>query len=320
MTCFKPLQAISFRNPISPDKKKILILSSVENAFPITHENPLNPFPHEELVLPCGQCIGCRLQRSKEWSSRCWHEASLYADNCFITLTYRPEDLPAQGSLNKTHFQLFMKRLRKHYGPHIRYFMCGEYGENLAHPHFHAILFNFDFDDKKFFKMSSGNKLYRSSTLERLWPFGHSTIGTATQQSAGYVARYCVKKITGDLADDHYKRCDRETGLVYNLCPEYTCMSRRPGIGRDWIDLFLSDVYPHDFVVIDNKKLKTPRYYDKQYEISDADALALLKLRRKEKALEHSKDQTPDRLKIREECTQAKYTKLIREYENQGPL
>ena len=94
--------------------------------------------------VPCGQCIGCRLERSRQWAVRCMHEASLYENNCFITLTYNEDHIPSDGSLKKDHFQKFMKRLRKKFGAGIRFFHCGEYGAELSRPHYHAILFNFD--------------------------------------------------------------------------------------------------------------------------------------------------------------------------------
>ena len=74
----------------------------------------------------------------------------MHEDNCFITLTYDDENIPWDGSLNKQHFQAFMKRLRWHNKEKkIRYFHVGEYGEQLSRPHYHALIFNHDFDDKE---------------------------------------------------------------------------------------------------------------------------------------------------------------------------
>ncbi len=102
------------------------------------------------LSLPCGQCIGCRLERSRQWAMRCMHEAQLHENNCFITLTYDNTHLPSDGSLHYKDFQLFIKRLRKKFGnTRIRYYMAGEYGENFGRPHFHACIFGHDFHDKK---------------------------------------------------------------------------------------------------------------------------------------------------------------------------
>ena len=133
------------------------------------------------------------------------HEASLHASNVFITLTYSDEFLPADKSLDYSHFQLFMKRLRKHFGVGIRFYMAGEYGSALGRPHFHAILFNFDFPDKVFHASRGKHRVFRSASLEMLWPFGFSEIGSVTFQSAAYISRYIMKKVTGHVADDHYE-------------------------------------------------------------------------------------------------------------------
>ena len=151
--------------------------------------------PGTEIWLPCGQCIGCRLQRSREWAARCVFEASRHEHNSFITLTYAPECLPEDGSLHYEHFQKFIKRLRKRLWRYeddlkVRFFMCGEYGEQFSRPHYHAIIFGYDFPDKVFWSRNNGYPLYRSRMLEELWPFGYCTVGDVTFESAAYVARY----------------------------------------------------------------------------------------------------------------------------------
>lgn len=156
------------------------------------------------LTLPCGQCIECRLERSRQWGVRIMHEASLHDANSFVTLTYNDENLPHDGGLVYRHFQLFMHRLRKRVPSKIRFFMCGEYGENFGRPHFHACIFGLDFVDKTLWQVRNGVKLYRSKKLESLWEFGYSSIGTVTFESAAYVARYIMKKVTGDAAETHY--------------------------------------------------------------------------------------------------------------------
>lgn len=229
--------------------------------------------------ISCGQCVGCRLERSRQWAVRISHEASLYSRNCFITLTYNDEFLPSDNSLHYDDFQKFMKRLRFSYSGidevndarPIRFYMCGEYGENFGRPHFHACLFNFDFQDKTLWKKTpSGSLIYRSKQLEELWPYGYSSVGDVTFQSAAYVARYIMKKITGSGSDSHYENgFDPETGEVLFRTPEFNKMSLKPGIGAGWYDKFSSDVYPHDFVVVNGKKCNPPRYYDKLLERSD---------------------------------------------------
>jgi hypothetical protein len=266
----------------------------------------------ERLSLPCGRCIGCRLERSRQWAVRCVHEASLYDNNCFITLTYSPEYLPADGSLDVRHFQRFMKRLRKKYGKNIRFYHCGEYGEKYRRPHYHACLFNFDFSDKKFWKITkSGDRLYTSKSLEQLWPFGFCTIGDVTFDSAAYVARYIMKKVNGHEAENHYTEIDMETGEVIHLKPEYTTMSRRPGVGKLWLDKYKSDVYPHDYLIMNGKKMKPPKYYDYVHEMELPIEMQQIKEKRK-KLAENNVDNTPERLRIREQVKLAQIKKLVR--------
>lgn len=235
---------------------------TVAGINPATGKYPISFKPCgsslDPITIPCGQCKSCRLEKSRQWALRCVLEASLWTKNCFITLTYDDAHLPKDGSLVKKHFQDFMKRLRKKYGPGIRYYHCGEYGSKLGRPHYHACLFNFDFPDKYFFKCSTSSynfksMLYRSPSLEQLWPFGFSTIGDVTFESAAYVARYVMKKINGNSAKEHYG----------NRQPEYTTMSRRPGIAAQWYERYKLDVYPLDCVVMRNgKKLRPPKYFD----------------------------------------------------------
>lgn len=282
----------------------------------------------EVFMMPCKQCIGCRLRKSAEWASRCIHEASLFDNNCFITLTYSPEYLPSNGSLVKDDFQLFMKRLRKKFSgidpvlvpvldnPYgmwtypIRYYHCGEYGDRYSRPHYHAILFNFNFPDLRFWKKTpAGGLLYTSRSLQKLWKFGYSSVGTVTFDSAAYVARYSLKKINGLRKRDHYRRFDVVTGDEYYLDQEYSTMSRRPGIARRWIERFKDDVYPHDYVVLpDGSKMQPPSYYDSFYELEDLDGYADMKLDRKIKALRNKAldDFDPRRILVKETVAKSK--------------
>ena len=219
------------------------------------------------LELPCGQCIGCRLERSRQWAMRCLHESSLYDFNSFITLTYDDFNLPVGGSLDYVDFQKFMKRLRKRVGSKVRFYMGGEYGsEGTMRPHFHACLFGYDFPDKVYYKKtSSGEKIYTSKLLESLWPYGLSSVGNVTFESAAYIARYCVQKVTGDLAQAHY-RVITDDGEIIDRVPEFNHMSLKPGIGADWLKKFRTDVFPRDYVVINGVKTKPPKYYDVLFE------------------------------------------------------
>lgn len=304
MPCYSPLTGYYSRY-LNPTGKRSIV-------FNIREAQDDNPVP-----LPCGQCIGCRLERSRQWAIRCVHEASLYLHNSFITLTYDQQNLPEDKSLNKTHFQLFMKRLRKKYGPNIRYFHCGEYGEKFSRPHYHACLFNFDFRDKKLYKCVNDINLYTSESLSELWPLGFSTIGDVTFESAAYVARYITKKITGPHALDHYTKYDKNTGeVIEDRIPEYTTMSRRPGIGRPWLEKFLTDVYPDDFVVLRSKKLRPPKYYDAVFASKLPFEHDDIKERRQTTAKKHAPNNTRERLRVREILQTEKIKTLKRNFEN----
>ncbi len=299
MVCYYPLKGYRSRTLTKNGKRSIVF-------------NRNHGFTDLPVKVPCGQCTGCRLERSRQWAIRCTHEASLHENNCFITLTYDDEHLPYNGSLDVTHFQKFMKRLRKKYAPKtIRFYHCGEYGSQFGRPHYHACLFGHDFEDKYLWKESNGVPLYRSSQLENLWTFGHSSVGTVTFESAAYVARYIMKKVTGDDAQDHYQHLD-ENGEFHDRLPEYTTMSRRPGIGKDWFEKFSKDVYPEDFIVLNNKKMRPPKYYDGLYEVKEPNEYQSIKRRRKLATSEHSENNTPERLRVREKVQEAKLKTLKR--------
>lgn len=270
--------------------------------------------------VPCGQCIGCRLEKSRQWAVRCAHEASLYEKNCFLTLTYNDRHLPKDGSLHVDHFQKFMKRLRKAFPDQkIRFFHCGEYGEKFARPHYHACIFNFDFADKKLWrKTKDGNSLWTSETLEEIWGMGFCSIGDVTFESAAYVARYVTKKVTGKKALNHYNEINFDTGeILSERRPEYTTMSRRPGIGKPWLEKYSSDVYPDDFVLMDGKKIKPPKYYDSQFEIAYPSDFEKIKIERKKSGEKNAENNTRDRLDVRETIHKLKAKTLRRGYENE---
>jgi len=265
----------------------------------------------ESLTLPCGQCIGCKLERSRQWAIRSVHEAGLHDNNCFITLTYSDEHLPWRNHLQHSDFQKFLKRLRKKYKYRISYFMGGEYGELDGRPHYHALLFNHDFHDREYWaKSPAGEALYRSKSLESLWPLGFSSVGALTFQSAAYVARYCTKVVNGDAAVDHYKRHDNLG--EYQLTPEYGHMSTKPAIGKRWFEQYADDIYTYDHAVLDGVPLKAPKYYDKLLKRQDPDKLRDIKEERNYQAYQQREDNTPDRLAVKQEVQQAKLTQLKR--------
>jgi len=244
----------------------------------------------------------------------------MHQDNIFITLTYDNEHLPSDQSLNYPDFQLFKKRLlvnaeRELSRTGIRFYMCADYGETFGRPHYHAILFNFDLPDKKLWKMERENPLYTSEFLSRTWGKGFASVGSVTFQSAAYVARYIMKKVTGDAAPEHYEWMDPETGEFFDRRPEFTKMSLKPGIGATWFDKYKSDVFPGDFVVVNGKKVAPPRFYTSQYEILYPDEVAKLKSARKKRAKNRAHDSTPARLKVRQKVLESRLKQLKRTIE-----
>lgn len=299
MACFHPVQAWK---PLPFSARKKLFFRQVQGAG-------------EAILVPCGQCIGCRVGKSDEWRTRLYHEAQAHERSSFLTLTYAPEHLPEDGAVSVRALQLFMKRLRKGLGQErVRFFACGEYGEGLARPHYHVILFGKEFADQyPWEKTRSGHVLYRSAEAERYWPFGHVKIGTVTPSSAAYVARYCVKKVNGERAESHYTRVDPLTGEVRRLAPEFLTMSRRPGIGADWYERHARDAFPSDFVIVEGSKKPVPRYYERKLAEDD---LKAIKQKRTEAAEQHQANNTPERLAVREEVAQLRLNRLKRDLEN----
>lgn len=283
MACFHPVQAFKlapgFYIPGVTSKGNLMEKTVVFNR-------PGKGVLYEEIIVPCGYCLGCRLKKSKEWALRCMHEASLYENNCFLTLTYKEE--PLYGSLNVRDIQLFFKKLRKKFGSNIRFLQCGEYGELLQRPHHHVLLFNFRFPDEEYVTGYGKSTVYHSKILEEIWSHGFTSIGNLSFDSAAYVCGYVVKKIYGEMAEDHYQ----------GRRPEYVTMSRRPGIGHEFYRRYYSDIYPKDYITFDGGvKARPARYYDKLFESHFPGAFEKLKEKRKNERIEY----TPDELKRKED-------------------
>lgn len=281
-------------------------------------------YSDREVTRACGGCVGCRLEYSRRWAVRIAHEASLYDSNVFLTLTYRDEDLPENASLRVRDWQLFMKRLKKRSGGRsIRFFHCGEYGETTHRPHYHAILFNYDFNDRKFLKQTeTGHTIDTSADLDEIWKLGDCYIGSVTFESAAYCARYVMKKLTGQRKSEYGSRE-----------PEYATQSRNPGVGKPWLEKWKTDVFPNDFVVINGQKQRVPAYYDDMvssqeaklgYWTTDRTGFPIWmphlkftesetrKLLRTRNALKHSSNNSPERLQVREELQLLRLQKLAR--------
>jgi len=345
MACFQPLNAYLNYGEKTENGRSVIV-------FKLQETSPL----FENVKLPCGKCIGCQIQKSKDWATRCYHEASLYDDNMFITLTYNEQNIDKNKSLDKKAFPKFMKRFRKKYSGTkgiknekgklefpIRYFHCGEYGSDFDRPHHHACIFNFAFNDMELLKVKNDVKLYRSESLERLWSkeikpsdyhcydsntvfesagkyyvkLGYCTIGDVTFESAAYIARYCTKKFYGADKKNYINSLDTETGECVYLTPEFVSMSRRPGIGKKFFDKrHKSDIYNKDFCTINGSKLKPPKYYDRLYD--QIDPLDFERIRKKRRIQIKNTDTSPRRLLAREKVAEARLKTKERTYEKNG--
>lgn len=262
----------------------------------------------------------------------------MHTENFFGTFTYNQEKL-ATHSLCHRDWQLFIKRLRKALGkkkyantiaiseslyntadmgfhpiPRLKYYMAGEYGSQRRRPHFHACMFGINFKDKKFYRTSeSGEKIYTSATLEKLWAKGFVTLGEVTYESAAYIARYIIAKKTGDNAGVYYEHIDYDTGEITDLKPEYNKMSLREAIGKTWLKKYKTDVYPHGHVITRGQKNKAPKYYDKIYKETSPNEYDHMKAERELRATQQAADNTDERLEAKRAVKQAQLTQLRRQ-------
>lgn len=258
-----------------------------------------------EVQIPCGQCIGCRLDYSRQWAVRCVHEAQLHAASSFITLTFNEESLPEDRSISVRTLQLFFKRLRKAIYPiKIRYFACGEYGDITQRPHYHACIFGFDFPDKRPVGVNKqGDTLYSSPMLEKVWSYGFNWIGNVTFESCAYVARYMLKKQKGMDNNDIRETLDPETGEIYFQENTFAVMSRggaMGGIGSKWFELYGESDTAKDFVTLRGRKMGLPKFYDMLLEKKNPNELEKRKGKRRYKAKKRADDNTPERLRDKE--------------------
>lgn len=274
MPCYSPLKI----------QMTGLDLDSGNKRFAISKFKPGDNLEGFQIV-PCGSCIGCRIDYARQWADRCMLEAKDHEENYFLTLTYDDLHLDtvmrkykdrASGkefdamSLCKRDLQLFHKSLRKALDdrgdPKIRFFACGEYGspENTMRPHYHEICFGLHLDDKIFYKYNKqGDCLYTSEFLNKIWKKGYVIIGDVTFQSASYVARYVTKKLKGDAAE-LYEVC--------NMTPPFTVMSRRPGIGRKYYDEH-PELFDYSYLPFSTDdgchKIYPPKYFKSLLKVDD---------------------------------------------------
>ncbi len=287
----------------------------------------------QKMEVACGQCFGCRVDHRLMWSIRIIHEASMHMDhygNSWATLTYRQPGtctdqqhkdghyVPADYSLHPSHMSDFIRSLRRGNKDHkIRYFYCGEYGDDNERPHYHICLFNHSFNDQYLWKDDEGLYTYTSAELQSHWPWGFSTVAPLNLRTAAYTAGYALKKITGKRAEEHYLRSD-EHGEAYWLLPEYIRMStgrgKPSGLGAKFYEKYSTDIFPSDTSPIPGhgESQLVPRYYQNILAEQDPAMLEQIKELRQEFITAHADDFTPQRLRDKYICARAKENNLKR--------
>ena len=298
MSCDHPIKA--WYGSINDSGKRGLVFKE-QAAWP--------PMAKAPLELPCGRCLGCRLETSRRWAVRLMHENKMHKQSCFLTLTYDNEHLPVVGTLVPRHLQLFHKRLHNRLldqrGNGIRYYGAGEYGDLNKRPHYHSLIFGFDPPDKVFYSRNERDEpIYTSKLVNEIWcdvdgsSFGDCKVGAVTFDSAAYVARYCTKKVNGaKRAAGHYEVYDAD-GLIHERVPEFAHMSRRPGIGATYYEKYGHEIRAHDNVIVNGSPAPSVRYYDLLGERIDAERMKKLKFARR-RAVDPS-EQLVDRRRTKE--------------------
>ena len=288
MPCYNPMIA-ERTDEVNPKtgKNYVRFLRSVKNAgvpddvwrdfgealaWSVDYET--GEFINHAIVLPCGQCLGCRTQYAAQWANRIMIEAMDYESVYFLTLTYDDEHVPRHiakdghtvFSLEPEDFKLFQKRLARHQAYHkdnrLRYYYVGEYGETFHRPHGHFVEFGLLLDDVvEDHRNKHGRMIHTSKNISDIWGKGIVEVEPITWELAAYVARYTVKKL-GRKETDFYSS--------QNLVPEFSRMSLKPAIGFKYFDEHCREIYVNDEILLPLatglRKVKPPRFYDNKYD------------------------------------------------------
>lgn len=242
-----------------------------DNLTPIDVSDLKKTYGSDNVIaIPCGHCLSCKLDYSKNWSNRCVLESLSYENNCFVTLTFNDESLLNLKDDFKSILQKFLKRLRRSLDYPIRYFACFERGARSNRPHYHLIIFNYWPSDARLI-----NNHTESKELEKIWSYGHVVVGDVTPASCSYVAQYCTKKIYSNKTD------------------EFVLMSRKPGIGYNYFIENFKKIYDYNSIPLLGRSVAIPRYFDKCLEKIDLGLLS----ESKEVRLDKSKTYLLDRLR-----------------------
>lgn len=251
--------------------------------------SPKGNYTDRPKTIPCGQCIGCRLDYARMWSARMLHENKMHNESCFLTLTYNDDTVPLGNTLVKEDVQDFIKKLRKKTKKKLRYYACGEYGDKTERPHYHLIIFGFFPEDSNKYKKTKDGQLWTSEKTAQIWGKGFTVHGIVNADTAAYTARYVVKKITGKKALAHYN----------GRLPEFSLMSKKPGIGAKFYEKFRDEIWRNDSVVINSYEINPPRYYVDKLKKEDPKQWAQRKLKNQLAQNKNILDNTEDRLKVK---------------------
>lgn len=279
----------------------------------------------EEVQIACGQCLGCKLEYSRQWAIRCQHEMRFHYENSFITLTYDDEHLPKKG-VNKKDCQDFIKRLRYHVENDkdyqerlinyrardsnplveagIRYFLSSEYGDKTLRPHYHAIIFGYTPNDLVLYNQGgSGCKVYLSQSLSEIWGKGNVLVGESCNfETAAYIARYVVK---------NFEQKELMNGIFFKVFSKnFVLSSRRPALGYRYFEKNLEQLKRLDKVLIrEGLRVNPARYYDRKMKELDSVAFDKIKDKRKSLIKEESESIFYHRMENKEQITEQKIFK-----------
>jgi len=214
------------------------------------------PFKKEGTPLPCGKCPYCLSRRANNWVFRCIQEAKIATCSTWVTLTYENPSITPNGfmTVQKSTFQKFMKRLRKSYPkdhPKIKYFACGEYGDETERPHYHAVIFNADPESIE--KAWQGSYIHVCETTGDIQEIklGICHFDEVNENTVMYTAKYMMKakKVPKFKADDRNK--------------EFQLFSK--GLGSNYLSPDVLRWHQEDperlFVTVSGFKKALPRYF-----------------------------------------------------------
>lgn len=320
MSCYNPLIGIPSGVRADTGKMQYRILPWTDDRWRDLQDRP--PLNGSAVKIPCGKCIGCRLDYSRQWANRCMLEAQYHDSVYFATITYNDKYVPRETfehdgklvqvlSLRKRHFQLFMKRLRKRFSEDkIRFFAAGEYGSETFRPHYHVILFGLHLQDLEPWQKEKKFTYFTSKSLTKAWsmcyssvskttaplvedsweesgtiyePYGRIVVAPSTWETCAYTARYTAKK-SNTFFSEFYEK--------FRLEAPFTLMSRRPGIGRQYYEDH-PEIYDYRYINLPGQeggmKFTAPKYFDRLLEQEDPEFAAAMKEDRRMIAMELEK-------------------------------